>query len=34
MAEEMLGKRIEEIGRVRLDLSKYSGKDYYSEGEM
>ena len=30
----MSGKRIEEIGRVRLDLSKYSGKDYYSEGEM
>ena len=34
MAEEVSGKRIEEIGRVRLDLSKYSGKDYYSEGEM
>lgn len=34
MAEEASGKKIEEIGRVRLDLSKYSGKDYYSEGAM
>ena len=30
--ENMAEKRIEEIGKVRLDYGKYSGKDYYSEG--
>lgn len=29
-----MGKKIEEIGKVRLDLSKYSGRDFYSEGAM
>lgn len=26
--------KVEEIGKVRLDLSDYSGQDFYSEGEM
>ncbi len=30
----MAEKRIEEIGKVSLDYSRYPGKDYYSEGAM
>ncbi len=30
--ENTAGRTIEEIGKVRLDYGKYSGKDYYSEG--
>lgn len=30
----MAENKIEEIGKVRLDYGKYSGKDYYSEGSI
>lgn len=30
----MAERRIEEIGKVKLDYSRYPGKDFYSEGKM
>ena len=30
----MAENKLEEIGKVRLDYGKYSGKDYYSEGSI
>ena len=30
----MAEKRIEEIGKVKLDYSRYPGEDFYSEGAM
>ncbi len=34
MAEQTTGRKIESIGKVSLDYSRYSGRDYYSEGAM
>ena len=31
---DMAEKRIEEIGKVKLDYSRYPGEDFYSEGAM